>query len=331
MPHAITCFKRPPWISYDLPSVESSPASSPAVTPPSTRRNMPRVDGPASALAQASGPASEPAPEPASEQVRASSLPDMLGDVTFSPDILDLSSQTADAAAGLAKLQRALGLGDGTIAGIWVQLPNGVRTPMALKRRSDASIELALLYEKRHADGSGPVDRADLLKRLKSALSAGSKTTFKCYGHLTEVWKARNETVSACHRRVVGELQWHASAGRTLHEGLEGERELRDFVGDPAWNVLQKRRTDELSLGFVLPKQATSSSPRRQRDDMTKVIAAKLSPVAADAARSTRVKSAAADREMPYPPRATLTPGSGKHAAADNRTILLDIMPPINE
>ncbi|MGI4860445.1 MAG: hypothetical protein ACRYHA_26670 [Janthinobacterium lividum] len=258
----------------------------------------------------------------------------------FSPDILDLSREdTPGPSPGLAKLERALQQGDGRVAGVWVRLPNDVLTPMIVRRHGRTAIELVLMYEKRQAGDASPIDRAALLKRLKTALTADTKATFKSYGQVTEVWKSSQETADACHRRITDELHWHASAGRSLREGLVDEQGLRGVVGDPGWERLQKQRAARSSLGFVLPPDAAMpgrpggpARPDRGRDDMTKVVTAKIETGSGADDRRTAVKSVARASEG-TPPRVvpasgrTWRPSAGWRPPADNRTVLLDIKP----
>ncbi|MCY0388216.1 hypothetical protein OVY01_13410 [Robbsia sp. Bb-Pol-6] len=219
-------------------------------------------------------------------------------------------------------------MGDGRVAGLWVKLPNGVRTPMIVRRHGRHAIELALLYEKRSHGDTSAVDRAELVKRLKSVLTAETKGVFKTYSQITEVWKAAQENAEACHQRLADQLHWHASAGRTLREGLADEKELRDIVADPAWQRMQAKRAKRSSLGFTLPHDADAvSSPRRARDDMTKVIAAKFEDTPSEDARRTAPKASPDAGTAPWPPAAAWTRRGPLRPSPANRTVLLDIMP----
>ncbi|MGI4984079.1 MAG: hypothetical protein ACRYGL_12265 [Janthinobacterium lividum] len=317
----VTSFKQPPWHTYERESSrESSPAPSRAGTPPPTRRSTPLPTHAGTPPSMFHALPTAPA--------RATSPSDEFGGMRFSTDILDLSHGDAPGPSpGLAKLERALQQGDGRVAGLWVRLPNDVLTPMIVRHHGRTAIELVLIYEKRQTGDAPPIDRAALLKRLKTVLTANTKATFKAYGQVTEVWKSSQETADACHRRITDELHWHASAGRSLRKGLVDEQGLREAVGDPGWERLQKQRAARNSLGFVLPEEgAIPGRPGRGRDDTTKVVTAKIetgSGVDVRRTAATSVERAQEDNAL----LAALASRRTWHPSAENRPVLLDIRP----
>lgn len=319
-PISVTSFKQPPWCTTERESPASSRAGTPPRTPPNTPPRTP--------------PNTPPGTPPAARRAAAASgntfprkLPDEFGGVRFSTELLDLSQGTgADPSLGMLKLQRALALGDGRMAGVWVKLPNGMPAPMIVRRHGHRAFEIALLYEKRQDGAAAPIARGELLERLKAALATSSKGGFKCYGGITEVWKTSREDAQACHRRITEALHWHASAGRTLREGLTDEKGLQDLVGDPSWQRMQAQRARRNSLGFALPQDdPPADGARPSRDDMTKVIMARVDKgTGQDAFRSSDVL------RMPVR-HVSWRPGEGRSPTASwqagNRTVLLDITP----